>query len=142
MQQKTEIRQFIERFAQLSASGTPEAMAAQFGETFLAAGPQGAQCVRKEDFARMLPKRKNLFDQAGLQKTELVAIEDSMLDARYAFVKTRWRFQFECKGQDSIGVVVNSTYIVDCGADPWQIVLYLAHQDIFSVLRERGILQD
>ena len=136
-----EIRQFIERFAQLSANGTPEAMAAQFGEMFLAAGPQGAKCVRNEDFARMLPQRKHLFDRAGLKKTDLVAIEDSMLNARYAFVKTRWRFQFERSGGAVDDVFSDSIYLVDCGAEPWQIVLYLANQDILATLRQRGLLQ-
>ena len=141
MQQKTEVRQFMEKFAELSAGGTPEAMAAQFGETFLAAGQQGANCVLREDFARMLPQRKHLFDRAGLKKTELVSIEDSMLDARYAFVKTRWRFQFERNGGAVDDVFSDSIYLVDCGAEPWRIVLYLANQDILATLRQRGILQ-
>src|ERR1700741_4313260 len=115
-QTDTGVRQFREGFGEVSAGGTPEAMAAQFGEMFLAAGPQGANCVRREDFARILPQRKELFDRLGLKKTELVAMEVSMLDARFALAKTRWRFEFERMGHDSIGVLVNSTYMLDCGA--------------------------
>ena len=142
--QQTEraVRQFLEKFAELNAGGTPANVALMFSDTFLAAGPQGTQCIRNEDFARALPKRKEVFDRAGLKKTNLVSVEESMLDGRYALAKTQWRFQFERAGLDSTDVLVNSTYIVDCGAEPWKIVMYLAHQDIFAVLRERGILQD
>ncbi len=133
------VRAFIERFAELSAGGSPEEVAALFGETFLAAGAQGASCVKREDFARMLPQRKELFARMGWKKTELVTVEEAMLDARFALAKTQWRFQFEQSGGCMEDVLVASTFVVDCGAEPWRIVLYLAHQDIFATLRERGM---
>lgn len=137
----SKLRPFIERFAELSAGGTPELMAAQFGETFLAAGPHGAQCVRNEDFARMLPKRKEMFDRMGLKKTDLVAVEDTMLDTRYALVKTQWQFVFEPNGAEPASVLVHSSYLVDCAGEQCTIVLYLAHQDIMTVAKERGLLK-
>ena len=33
-------------------------------------------------------------------------------------------------------------FIVDTGSDPFKILLYLAKQDIFAVLKARGILRD
>lgn len=141
-QAETAVSRFVQRFAELNSKGTPEAAAGLFAATFLAAGPQGATCVRNEDFVRMLPKRKELFERAGWRKTELVAVEESMLGARYALAKTRWRFAFERSGGAGEDVMVESSFLVDCGVEPWRIVLYLAHQDIFVVLRERGMLKE
>ncbi len=37
-------------------------------------------------------------------------------------------------------IVVRTTYLIDTGVDPFRILVYLAHQDIMGVLRNRGIL--
>ena len=122
------------------ASGTDAAnQAAQFGDSFLAAGSQGAQCVRAGDFALALPKRKALFDKLGCQATELVSLEEISLDARYTLVRTGWRMEFEQPNGNSQNILVSSVFIVDVGAPEFKIIFYLANQDIFSILKDRGI---
>jgi hypothetical protein len=39
-------------------------------------------------------------------------------------------------------LLLDSTFLVDTGGDMFRIVMYLPHQDIIEVLRERGILKD
>jgi len=139
-QVETPVRRFFENYVRANESGDMAKTAAQFAEEFLAAGPQGAKCVKAADFAVALPKRKELFQRLGSRATTLVALEEQALDARYALVKTRWRMEFEREGRAKEDVFVESTSLVDCGVEPFRIVLYLAHQDIMAVLRERGIL--
>ena len=139
-QVETPVRRFFESYARANESGDMAKTAAQFADVFMAAGPQGAQCVKAADFAVALPKRKELFQRLGSRATALVALEERALDARFVLAKTRWRMEFEREGRAKEELFVESTFLLDCGADPVRIVLYLAHQDIMAVLRERGIL--
>jgi hypothetical protein len=38
-----------------------------------------------------------------------------------------------------VPVEVESTYLVDAGAEPYRFLVYLAHQDIMERLKELGI---
>lgn len=138
---ETPVRRFFERYTHLNESGEMARVAEQFADVFMAAGPQGSQCVKAAEFAVALPKRKELFRRLGSRATTLVALEEQALDARYVLVKTRWRMEFEREGRTREDVIVESTFLVDCGTEPLRIVLYLAHQDIMAVLRERGIAE-
>jgi hypothetical protein len=132
---------FIRSYERISSAGDIAAMAAQFAEVFLAAGPQGSQPVKASDFALALPKRKQLFDRLGCRPAELVGFEEWPLDARYTLAKTRWRLTFVRGQEEAQEVLADSVFIVDTGGEGPRIVLYLANQDILAVLRERGILE-
>ena len=153
----TAITRFFREFEERASGRDGAAQAALFADSFLAASPQGAQCVRASDFALALPKRKEMFGKLGLQASRLVGLEEIPLDARHVLVRTRWRMDFENRdhgtegtrekgtldtkrGKPSQSVLVDSVFIVDTGAPEYRIILYLACQDIMSVLKERGIL--
>ena len=53
-----QVEQFFRAYERASNAGDVPAMLPQFADAFLAAGPQGAACVRAEDFAKILPKRQ------------------------------------------------------------------------------------
>jgi hypothetical protein len=134
------IETFFREFEKRSDSGDIPALLPLFADTFMAAGPQGAQCVRAADFAVVLPKRKQFFDSLGCRSTALVSLEHNRFDARYVVAQTRWRMTFAREGVEWKDVVADSVYIVDTGADAYKIVFYLSHRDIMTVLKEHGIL--
>jgi hypothetical protein len=136
----TPMTRFFREFERRTSGHDGAAQAAQFADSFLAAGPQGAQCVRASDFALALPKRKELFDRLGLRSTQLAALEETPLDARYTLVRTRWRMEFDRPDQERQEIFAGSVFIVDTSAPEYKIVLYLANQDITAILKERGIL--
>jgi hypothetical protein len=136
---RTALEEFFRHFIRNAEESDVASEVAQFAASFLAAGPQGASCVRREDFAVVLPKRRQLFESAGLRSTEFVSMEAEALDARYSMARTRWKMRFESMPRMQ-EIVVDSTFVIDTGAQPFQIVLYLAHQDIMAILKERGIL--
>ena len=139
---ESRVGRFFRSYARVSAGEDTTAMAAQFADVFMAAGPQGAQAVKAGDFALALPRRKQLFDRLGCRPAELVGFEEWPLDARYTMAKTRWRLSF-VRGEEEVREVqVDSVFIVDGGGDDLRIVFYLANQDIFAVLKERGILEE
>jgi hypothetical protein len=116
------------------------ATTSQFADTFMAAGPQGTQCVKASDFAMALPKRKQLFDSYGCQSTSLIYFSETRLDDRYVMARTQWLMKFGGDQQDPKTAVANSTFIVDTSTEPFKIVFYFAHQDYMEVLKNHGIL--
>jgi hypothetical protein len=72
----------------------------------------------------------------------LESLRETALDARYVLANTEWRMTFNSAGGKREEVIAGSVFIVDTGSDPFKILLYLARQDIFAVLRARGILRE
>lgn len=120
--------EFLESFERSRTKGA-EAVAALYADTFLAGGPDGARCVRAEDFAKALPRRKEMFERAGCRRTALAGVTETPLDGRYTMARTKWRMTFEREGDGEKMIEVESTFIVDMGGPAPRILAYLAHQD-------------
>jgi hypothetical protein len=140
LQNKTPLARFFHNFERLNASNDIPAQVAQFADTFMAASPQGAQCIRAEDFARALPKRVQLVQSLGGQSTSLVSFSETKLDERFAMAETRWRMTFRREGEPAREALADSLYILDMGGEAPKIVFYLAHQEFMAMLKNNGIL--
>jgi hypothetical protein len=139
-QPSTPVARFFQTYQLHNSSGDIPAIVSHFADTFLAVGPQGAQCVRATDFAIALPKRKQLFESLGSQSTALVSIHETSLDDRYVLARTQWQMTFDREGNTQ-NILVDSTFLLDTGNADVKILLYLPHQDIMQVLKDRGILR-
>ena len=128
---------FIQTFARNTAEGKGAELIAQFADSFLYAGPAGSQLVRACDFALALPKRKQIFEQFGYRSTGLADVRETMLDDRYALVHSRWRFTFAPAQGMAYTLDTESSFLVDTGAEPFRILVYVAHQDILEILQKR-----
>ena len=133
------VRPFLEQFGRLCTEGSIPELTAIFAETFLAADPGGSRPVTASDFALALPRRRQMFDQLGCTSTELISTEETPLDSRYVLARTRWRMEFSSATADRKEIFVDSSYLVDACSEPQRILVYLAHQDLMTVLRERRI---
>ena len=139
-QSGTAIQRFFNTFEINNSGADIPTIVSQFADPFMAAGPNGSQCVRAADFALALPKRKQLFESLGSKSTTLLSLDESPLDARYVLAKSRWQFNFDSHQSGKQQVTADAVYIVDTAGGMPKIVLYLANQDIMAVLKERGIL--
>ena len=139
MSQNDAIEQFFRTFESDASFHDTAAQISHFADTFMAASPQGTQVVSVRDFALVLPKKKALFDKLGGRSTVLASLRQTSLDARYVMAATQWRMTFARDHSAAQDVMADSVYIVDTGTDPFQIVFYLASQDLMQILRERGI---
>jgi hypothetical protein len=134
------IDSFMHRYARATAAGDAETLGMLFAPTFLTAGPNGAQIVRASDLVPAIPKRRQMLESIGCQLPQLASVDDTPLDARYTLVRTQWRWRV-VRGNDLVAdLTLPSTFLVDRGGAHPQIVCYLPHQDITTVLRERGLL--
>jgi hypothetical protein len=136
------IGRFFQLYAQKSSEDDIPALVSQFADPFVSADPHGTRCVHVDEFAAALPKRKVLFDRLGCEPAVLVSLHETRLDARYVLAKTTWRFEFERANPGKTEeVLADSTFLIDTGQEDFKIALYMAHQDIMQVLRDRGILR-
>jgi hypothetical protein len=131
---------FFKRYEQASNSSDTESMLAQFAEPFTVATPQGPQIVRASDFARVLPRRKALFDNLGCQAATLDSLKATHLNDHFALADTTWRMRFFLPNNRSDEFVVVASFMVYIDGSAAKIFLYMPHQDIMQILRDRGIL--
>jgi hypothetical protein len=131
---------FFKQYEQTSNSSDTESMLAQFAESFTVATPQGPQIIRATDFARVLPRRKALFDHLGCQAATLDSLKATHLNDHFALVDTTWRMRFSLPNNRSDEFVVASSFMVYIEGSAAKIFLYMPHQDIMQMLRDRGIL--
>jgi hypothetical protein len=136
----TPLSDFFATFADNSNHGSDAETVSQFADTFLAGGPDGAKPVPASLFGPALTKRKELFVKLGSRGTKLVGLEEIPLDARYTLARTRWRMTFSRPDLPEQELEVASTFLIDTQTQ--KILVYLAHQDIFTILRQRGIMAD
>ncbi len=132
--------QFLSTYERNTSSDDPTQVAAQFADDFLAAGPQGPVIVPAAVFAQKLPARKRLFDEAGLESARLTSRRDLRLGERYVLVETKWRMNFASEGKPGTSMDVGSSFLVDMGGSEPRILVYVAHQDVFQMMKDRKLL--
>ena len=131
---------FMSSYECNTENADPAAVAGQFADPFLAAGPEGSIVVPAAVFARNLPGRKRLFDSAGLKNAKVVDRRDTMIGDRYVLVDTQWQMDFNPKGELAVSITVSSSFLIDMGGTAPKILVYLPHRDIFQLLRNQGLL--
>lgn len=142
---ETPVARFLSLYARNSNKADMTAVASHFADPFLSASPSGTQSVRVADFAAALPKKKALFERLRSQPTDLISIREILLNSRYVLAQTTWRFSFVNDNVPAHQIDTESTFLIDTGLpgtheQDFKIVLYLSHQDLMQILRDRGIL--
>jgi len=108
-----------------------------YADTFMFGGPNGVQAVKKEDFLKVVPKRKSQFSSMGLSETQLQSVEVSPLDSKYLLAKVRWRMKLQNSSDSSRHLDISATYILlRESEDALSIVFQIDHQDLGTVLKE------
>ncbi|MDE3202329.1 MAG: DUF4440 domain-containing protein [Acidobacteriota bacterium] len=138
---KVQMEAFFAEYARTNDGGDYEREAGYFAPAFVAAGPAGAQVVKRDDFAAALPKRKQMFEAWGQKGATLKNLEVTELDTRRVLAMTEWRMDFELKDGRKDALDVKSIFLVEENAGRWEIVLYQACQDIVALVRARGWME-
>ena len=60
------VKEFFLRYEGANSSSDVTEISALYAETFMFGGPAGVQAVKKEDFLKVVPKRKTYFLSMGL----------------------------------------------------------------------------
>ena len=141
MQRASErVKAFFDQYESNIGGSDPAAIATQYGESFVFAGPQGAQALKRDDFVKVLPKRQGFFKSVGLRSSRVVALEEASFDDRCVLVKAQWRMQFGSAPAPVSELDLCATYLLQQQPDGLRIVFQLDHDDLTKRVQELGLV--
>jgi ketosteroid isomerase-like protein len=134
-----ELNTFFERYERANSESDISGIADLYADVFLFGGPQGVQSVKKEDFLKLIPRRKEHFKSLGLLDSKVTALEELNLDAKYVLAKTVWRMTFQKATGGTTDTESAATYILERKDNTLQIVFQIDHQDLRTRVKELGL---
>jgi hypothetical protein len=129
------VEDFFRRYEQANHDFDVPLIASLYADTFMFANPQGVQVIKKDDFVKVLPRRKDFMKAAGLLSSRVDSIETSALDSKYILVKTVWNVSFKANEGD-VTRKTSATYVLSPRGDSFEIVFQLDHQDLMKTVQE------
>jgi hypothetical protein len=137
--ENTEVKSFFTRYEAANATFDVEQIAGCYAEVFMFGGPGGVQCVKKEDFLKVLPRRKEFFRSRGLVSSNIDSLEASTLASKYTLVKVVWIMHFDRSASEPIYSQNTASYILSEANNRFQIVFQIDHQDLTKRVQELGL---
>lgn len=140
MSQSTDLRDFFERYAQLSLGDKPEQMAKYYDTSFLVAGPKGvATFTNDEKFLAWLREVHDFNVQSGMRSMTVHDVSGSTpVGPDYQLVTVEWAATFERTGDEPIRFSIS--YLLRRADGAFKIAAYVSHEDQKEAMRENGLL--
>lgn len=107
-----------------------------YADIFMFANRQGVQAEKKEDFVKILPRRKEFMKAAGLLSSRVDSVEATKLDSRYVLVKTVWNIRIRADHRGDVPGKISATYILSTIGDSFEIVFQVDHQDLMKTIQD------
>ena len=136
--ENAEVRSFFSGYETANATFDLEQIAACYADVFMFGGPGGVQCVKKEDFLKVLPQRKEFFRSQGLVSSNIDCLEASPLDSKYTLVKVIWNMRFRGNASEPRNSKNAASYVVSRTDNRFQIIFQVDHQDLAKRVQELG----
>jgi hypothetical protein len=127
--------EFFRLYEQANRDFDVQLIAKLYADTFMFGNPQGVQAVKKEDFVKVLPRRKEFMKTAGLLSSRVDSVQTSTLDSKYVLVKTVWNMSFRGTHADEVTRKISATYVLSNIGESFEIVLQLDHQDLMKIVQ-------
>ena len=134
-----EVEAFFTGYETANAAFDASQIAAYYADAFMFGGPEGVQSVKKEDFLKVLPRRKEFFRSQGLASSNIVSLESSTLDAKYTLARVIWNMRFDRGASEPVHSRNAASYILARSDDRFQIVFQIDHQDLGKRVQELGL---
>ena len=128
--------EFFRLYEQANRDFDVQLIAKLYADTFMFGNPQGVQAVKKEDFVKVLPRRKEFMKTAGLLSSRVDSVQSSTLDSKYVLVKTVWNMSFGGTNADEVTRKISATYVLSNIGESFEIVLQLDHQDLMKIVQD------
>lgn len=121
------IRQFFDVFSTAGETLDLNVLADCFADPFLSADASGARPVPRTAFLQALPRRAQMFADAGVGAASLTSISHHRLDNHYLLARTEWRAPRIAGGEP---VHLASSFLLHDQGEQLRIVVYLSHQGL------------
>ena len=131
-----EVKSFFAEYETANAIFDVAQIAACYADVFMFGGPEGVQCVKKEDFLKVLPRRKDFFRSQGLVSSNIESLDVSALDSKYTLVKVIWDMAFDRGAGELLHSQNAASYILSRTTDRLRIVFQIDHQDLRKRVRD------
>lgn len=131
------VREFFEGYERVISNSDASKIAAHYADSFLFGGPQGVQCVKKDEFLKVLPLRKQYFSSIGLLSSKVISVDELSLDARYLLARTEWKMVFR-QPTGMREIAASATYVLEKRDGRLAIVFQIDHQDLTAKVKEQG----
>ncbi len=109
-----------------------------FSEHFISAGPRGSIAQGRDEFARMASKAAEFYRSIGQTSAKILSMDETAISNEYSMVKVHWGVTFEKTGNRLMEFDV-TYFIKKTGSEP-RIIMFIAHQDEESAMKELGLL--
>ena len=136
--ENVEVKSFFSGYETANAIFDVEQIAACYAGVFMFGGPDGVQCVKKEDFLKVLPRRKEFFRSQGLVSSTIDSLEATALDAKYTMVKVIWNMRFEGGAGGPKFSQNAASYVLSRTDHGFEIIFQIDHQDLRKRVQELG----
>jgi hypothetical protein len=127
MKVRDDVAEFFDRFATASDG-------ARFHPTVLTLDPVSVTPVTREQVVASLPRRKEFFAGLGITGMTLDSLDESPVDEQHTLVRSTWRLERTPSSSIPEGTIFTSTYLLRKVDGEWQIVVYLNHQDLRTLV--------
>ena len=124
----TRVREFFDGYERSNAD--VHRIAACYADVFMFGGPADVQPVKREDFVKVLPRRKEFFRSAGLVSSKIASPRSVKARLQICLGEVVWRMRFGRNGADPIESDNSAMYILSAGDDRFEIVFQIDHQDL------------
>ncbi len=129
------VHEFFLRYEHATTTSDVSMIGELYADTFMFGRPGGVQSVKKEDFLKVIPKRKGYFAAMGLSDTKLESVEATTMDSTYLLAKVAWKMKLQT-ALGSRDLDIFATYVLQrSGEDTLSIVFQIDHQDLASVVK-------
>jgi hypothetical protein len=129
------VRKFFARYEKANAEFDVTEIASLYADVFLFGGSQGFQSIKKDEFVKVLPRRKDFFRSLGLTSSKVERIEASELDSNYMLAKVFWRMQIDRKDKAPAEIETSATYLLWNSPNSPHIVFQVDHQDLANKIQ-------
>ena len=117
----SEVQVFFTEYETANAVFDVAQIAACYADGFMFGGPEGVQCVKNEDFLKVLPRRKEFFKSQGLVSSKIDSLEGSTLDSKYTLVKVIWDMTFDRGSGELVHSQNAASYILSRTKIAWKL---------------------
>jgi hypothetical protein len=132
---RDEVQAFLDDYQAAINANDLDAIGALYGEAFLFGAPQGAQPVKRNDFLRVIPKRREYFQTLGLTSSRIIGFDATPVSDHYVSATVSWILPFDRAAGPPIACV--ATYILHRLDGRLVIVAQLDHQDLAAAVQAR-----
>lgn len=113
------------------------AIARQFADTFISAGPKGTIAQNKKEFEEKAAGAAAFYKSIGQKEARILSKKVHPISNEYAMVTVHWAVKFEKTGEQVIEFDVS--YIVQETNDMMKIILFISHEDEEEAMKKLGL---